>query len=77
VEESEPRFVWKRLLATNGDKWADVKVVALRDLSGVGLGLFAADGFYPDFLLCRRISSIYCKTGCLAGSFQYPFAILW
>jgi len=31
--------------------WDRLLVVLLRNLSGVGVGLFAAEGFYPDFLL--------------------------
>jgi hypothetical protein len=31
--------------------WEDVEVVLLRNLAGVGVGLFAAEGFFPDFLL--------------------------
>ena len=31
--------------------WGGVEVVLLRNLAGVGVGLFAAEGFFPDFLL--------------------------
>ncbi len=55
LEQSEARFVWdlrrvwQRLSAEPA--WSDVNVVVLRNLSGVGVGLFAAEGFFPDFLL--------------------------
>ncbi len=55
LQDSEARLVWdvrrvwERLhrLAP----WSDIDVVLLRNLAGVGVGLFAADGFYPDFLM--------------------------
>ena len=55
LENSEARLVWdvrrgwERL--HKQPSWAGVEVVLLRNLAGVGVGLFAADGFYPDFLL--------------------------
>lgn len=55
LENSEARLVWdlrrvwERLHAQA--QWAGVEVVLLRNLAGVGVGLFAAEGFYPDFLL--------------------------
>ncbi|MBA3058826.1 DEAD/DEAH box helicase family protein [Rhodoferax sp.] len=55
LENSEARLVWdvrrvwERLLSQTG--WQGVEVVLLRNLSGIGVGLFAAEGFYPDFLL--------------------------
>jgi len=41
--------VWERI--SRLPDWAEVDVVLLRNLAGVGVGLFAAEGFYPDFLL--------------------------
>lgn len=55
LENSEARLVWdlrrvwERL---HGQApWAGIEVVLLRNLAGVGVGLFASEGFYPDFLL--------------------------
>jgi hypothetical protein len=55
LENSEARLVWdvRRVwerLHTQA-QWAGVEVVLLRNLADVGVGLFAAEGFYPDFLL--------------------------
>lgn len=61
LEDSEARLVWdvrrvwQRLHGQPG--WQDVDVVLLRNLAGVGVGLFAAEGFYPDFLLWLRQGS--------------------
>ncbi len=55
LQDSEARLVWdvrrvwERLHAQR--EWAGVDVVLLRNLAGVGVGLFAAEGFYPDFLM--------------------------
>ena len=55
LEQSEARLVWdlrrqwQRLHAL--PEWAGVEVALLRNLSGVGVRLFAAEGFFPDFLL--------------------------
>lgn len=55
LEDGEARFVWdlrrgwERL--HEQPEWADVEVAVLRNLSGVGVRLFAAEGFFPDFLL--------------------------
>ena len=55
LENSEARLVWDlrrrwehlhKLL-----QWEGVEVVLLRNRAGVGVGLFAAEGFFPDFLL--------------------------
>ncbi len=43
------RRVWERI--SRLPDWAGVDVVLLRNLAGVGVGLFAAEGFYPDFLM--------------------------
>ncbi len=43
------RRVWERLHLE--PQWKGVDVVLLRNLAGVGVGLFAAEGFYPDFLM--------------------------
>ena len=55
LENSEARLVWdlRRVWERmHGEApWAGVEVVLLRNLAGVGVGLFAAEGFYPDFLL--------------------------
>lgn len=55
LENSEARLVWdlRRVWARMHTEatWAGVEVVLLRNLAGVGVGLFAAEGFYPDFLL--------------------------
>lgn len=55
LENSEARLVWdlrRRWEALhNLPKWQDVEVVLLRNLAGVGVGLFAAEGFFPDFML--------------------------
>lgn len=53
--ESEARFVWDlrrrwEVLHTQ-TVWQGCEVAVLRNLVGVGVGLFAQDGFYPDFLL--------------------------
>jgi hypothetical protein len=55
LENSEARLVWdvRRIwqkLHTQA-LWTGVEVVLLRNLAGVGVGLFASEGFYPDFLL--------------------------
>lgn len=61
LENSEARLVWdvrrvwERMHAQL--QWAGVEVVLLRNLSGVGVGLFAAEGFYPDFLLWLKRGS--------------------
>ena len=55
LQDSEARLVWdlrrrwEQLHKT--PKWRGVDVVLLRNLAGVGVGLFAAEGFFPDFLL--------------------------
>ena len=55
LENSEARLVWdvrRRWEQLHGlPQWAGVEVVLLRNLAGVGVGLFAAEGFFPDFLL--------------------------
>jgi len=55
LEDSEARLVWDVRRMWDGmhsqSEWAGVEVVLLRNLSGVGVGLFAAEGFFPDFLL--------------------------
>ena len=55
LENSEARLVWdvrRRWEQLHSlPHWEDVEVVLLRNLAGVGVGLFAAEGFYPDFLL--------------------------
>ena len=55
LENSEARLVWdlRRVWARMHTEatWAGVEVVLLRNLAGVGVGLFAVEGFYPDFLL--------------------------
>lgn len=53
--ESEARFIWDlrrrwEVLHTQ-PAWQSCEVAVLRNLVGVGVGLFAQDGFYPDFLL--------------------------
>ena len=45
----DTRRVWERLHPL--PKWSGVDIVLLRNLAGVGVGLFAAEGFFPDFLL--------------------------
>lgn len=55
LEDSEARLVWdvrrvwERLHVLPA--WKGVDVVLLRNLAGVGVGLFAAEGFFPDFLM--------------------------
>lgn len=55
LENSEARLVWdvrRRWEQLHSlPHWEGVEVVLLRNLAGVGVGLFAAEGFYPDFLL--------------------------
>lgn len=55
LEDGEARFVWdlRRRWADLHRQagWQDVEVAVLRNLSGVGVSLFAAEGFFPDFLL--------------------------
>ena len=55
LHDSEARLVWdvrRRWGQMHGHpKWSGVDVVLLRNLAGVGVGLFAAEGFFPDFLL--------------------------
>lgn len=55
LENSEARLVWdvrRRWEQLNSlPAWEGVEVVLLRNLAGVGVGLFAAEGFFPDFLL--------------------------
>ena len=43
------RRVWERLHSQTA--WKGIDVVLLRNLAGVGVGLFAAEGFFPDFLM--------------------------
>ena len=58
LQDSEARLVWdvrrvwERLHVL--PSWIGVDVVVLRNLAGVGVGLFAAEGFFPDFLLWLR-----------------------
>ncbi len=55
LQDSEARLVWdlRRVWQAEHAKpeWTGVEVVLLRNLAGVGVGLFAAEGFFPDFLL--------------------------
>ena len=55
LENSEARLVWdvrRRWEQLHSlPPWLGVEVVLLRNLAGVGVGLFAAEGFFPDFLL--------------------------
>lgn len=55
LENSEARLVWdvrRRWEQLHSlPHWEGVEVVLLRNLAGVGVGLFAAEGFFPDFLL--------------------------
>jgi len=55
LEDGEARLVWdlRRCWEAlhNRPEWTDVEVALLRNLSGVGVRLFAAEGFFPDFLL--------------------------
>jgi hypothetical protein len=55
LENSEARLVWdvrRKWEQLHGlPLWQGVEVVLLRNLAGVGVGLFAAEGFFPDFLL--------------------------
>ena len=55
LQNSEARLVWdlRRVWERihGHPAWAGVDVVLLRNLAGVGVGLFAAEGFFPDFLL--------------------------
>ena len=55
LQDSEARLVWDvRRVWERLHKlapWKGVDVVLLRNLAGVGVGLFAAEGFYPDFLM--------------------------
>jgi hypothetical protein len=55
LENSEARLVWdvrrKWEQLHSLPLWEGVEVVLLRNLAGVGVGLFAAEGFFPDFLL--------------------------
>lgn len=55
LENSEARLVWdvrRKWEQLHGlPLWEGVEVVLLRNLAGVGVGLFAAEGFFPDFLL--------------------------
>ena len=55
LENSEARLVWdlrRRWEVLHGlPRWQGVDVVLLRNLAGVGVGLFAAEGFFPDFML--------------------------
>jgi len=55
LEQSEARLVWdvrRQWQALHAQpEWAGVDVALLRNLSGVGVRLFAAEGFFPDFLL--------------------------
>ena len=55
LQDSEARLVWdlRRVWERLHRQalWAGVDVVILRNLAGVGVGLFAAEGFFPDFLL--------------------------
>jgi hypothetical protein len=55
LEDGEARFVWdlrRHWEAMHGlPEWAGIEVAVLRNLSGVGVRLFAAEGFFPDFLL--------------------------
>ena len=55
LQDSEARLVWdvRRVWERIHKRplWAGVDLVLLRNLAGVGVGLFAAEGFYPDFLM--------------------------
>lgn len=55
LEDGEARFVWdlRRHWASlhAQPEWAGIEVALLRNLSGVGVRLFATEGFFPDFLL--------------------------
>lgn len=55
LENSEARLVWdvrrRWEQLHNLPQWEGVEVVLLRNLAGVGVGLFASEGFFPDFLL--------------------------
>ena len=55
LKNSEARLVWdvrRRWEQLHSlPHWEGVEVVLLRNLAGVGVGLFAAEGFFPDFLL--------------------------
>lgn len=55
LQDSEARLVWDLRRVWDRihkqPEWAGVDVVLLRNLAGVGVGLFAGEGFYPDFLL--------------------------
>ncbi len=55
LQDGEARLVWdvRRVWGRlhKEPNWAAVDVVLLRNLAGVGVGLFAAEGFFPDFLL--------------------------
>ena len=61
LENSEARLVWdlrRRWAHLHGlAQWHGVEVVLLRNLAGVGVGLFAAEGFFPDFLLWLKRGS--------------------
>lgn len=55
LQDSEARLVWdvrrvwERLHVLPA--WRGIDIVLLRNLAGVGVGLFAAEGFFPDFLM--------------------------
>lgn len=55
LQDSEARLVWdvRRVWERLHQQppWQGIDVVLLRNLAGVGVGLFAADGFFPDFLM--------------------------
>ncbi len=55
MQDSEARLVWdvRRVWERLHKQlaWKGIDVVLLRNLAGVGVGLFAAEGFYPDFLM--------------------------
>jgi hypothetical protein len=55
LEESEARFVWdlRAYWKEHCDEpeWKDCSVYLLRNQAGRGVGFFAEQGFYPDFML--------------------------
>ncbi|HQX61433.1 MAG TPA: hypothetical protein PLT77_20085, partial [Burkholderiaceae bacterium] len=55
LQDSEARLVWdvRRVWERLHQQapWQGFDVVLLRNLAGVGVGLFAAEGFFPDFLM--------------------------
>lgn len=61
LEESEARFIWdlRGFWKKNCDlpEWAPYSIYLLRNQAGRGVGFFADQGFYPDFMLWMKKGS--------------------